>query len=48
MPELVEKAVSGELPIAHYVTHRFKGVEGTNQAIEALHSGNCLRAVMEY
>ena len=45
---LVEKTMNGELPIDHYITHVFKGVEGTNDAIEALHSGDCLRAVVTY
>ena len=39
---------SGALPIDHYITHVFKGVEGTNDAIHALHSGDCLRAVVKY
>jgi S-(hydroxymethyl)glutathione dehydrogenase/alcohol dehydrogenase len=38
----------GELPIDHYITHTFKGVNKTNDAIDALHSGECLRAVVEY
>ena len=48
VPMLVEKTMNGELPIDHYITHVFKGVEGTNDAIEALHSGDCLRAVVTY
>jgi S-(hydroxymethyl)glutathione dehydrogenase/alcohol dehydrogenase len=32
----------------HFITHRFSGVTGTIQALEALHSGDCLRAVVTY
>lgn len=31
-----------------FITHRFEGIEGTMDAIEALHSGDCLRAVVTY
>jgi len=36
-----------ELDIDVFVTHRIKGLENVNQAIDALHSGDCLRAVVE-
>ena len=48
VPELVDKHLAGELPIDHFVTHMFMGVGGTNKAIDALHSGDCLRAVVHY
>jgi len=48
IPMLVEKSMKGDLNVDHFVTHRFKGVAGQNEAIEALHSGDCLRAVVEY
>ena len=48
IPVLVERAMSGELPIDLYITHNFDGVTTTNQAIDALHSGDCLRAVVKY
>ena len=48
VPKLVEKQMAGEIPIDHYITHVFKGVDKTNEAIEALHSGDCLRAVVQY
>ncbi len=48
VPKLVERMMSGELPIDHFITHRFEGVDKTNEAVEALHSGECLRAVVEY
>ena len=48
VPMLVRRYVDGELPIDHYVTHEFEGVEKTNDAIHALHGGSCLRAVVKY
>lgn len=48
IPMLVEKTLKGELKVDHFITHNFKGVAGTTQALEALHSGDCLRAVVEY
>ena len=48
VPMLVNKALSGEIPVDHFITHRFNGVAGTLNAIEALHSGDCLRAVVDY
>jgi S-(hydroxymethyl)glutathione dehydrogenase/alcohol dehydrogenase len=48
IPMLVEKNIKGDLQLDHFVTHEFKGVAGTTQALEALHSGDCLRAVVTY
>ena len=48
VPKLVTKHLKGELPIDHFITHVFKGVNETNDAIHALHSGTCLRAVVHY
>ncbi len=48
VPKLVERTLSGNLPIDAYVTHEFQGVENMNDAIEALHGGECLRAVVKY
>jgi S-(hydroxymethyl)glutathione dehydrogenase/alcohol dehydrogenase len=48
VPKLVTRHLNGELPIDHYITHTFEGVDKTNQAIDALHSGSCLRAVVRY
>jgi hypothetical protein len=36
-----------ELEIDKFVTHRIKGLEHVNEAIEALHGGDCLRAIVE-
>jgi Zn-dependent alcohol dehydrogenase len=46
--QLVDRYLSGELEIDAYITHTFNGVENTNKAFEALHSGKCLRAVVVY
>jgi S-(hydroxymethyl)glutathione dehydrogenase/alcohol dehydrogenase len=48
IPMLVDKMQRKELIVDHYITHRFDGVGGTLQAIDALHSGDCLRAVVRY
>jgi S-(hydroxymethyl)glutathione dehydrogenase/alcohol dehydrogenase len=48
VPTLVERNLQGDLPIDHYITHTFKGVGKTNEAVDALHGGDCLRAVVEY
>ncbi len=34
--------------IDHFITHTFQGVETINEAIQALKSGDCLRAVVTY
>jgi S-(hydroxymethyl)glutathione dehydrogenase/alcohol dehydrogenase len=34
--------------LRRYITHRFHGVESTVDAIKALHSGDCLRAIVTY
>ena len=46
--DIVERVLDGSLEIDHYITHTFKGVENTNDAFDALHSGSCLRAVVIY
>jgi len=48
VPKLVERMLTGDLNIDHFITHNFDGVGGTNLAIDALHSGKCLRAVVTY
>jgi S-(hydroxymethyl)glutathione dehydrogenase/alcohol dehydrogenase len=48
VPKLVNQHMNGDLPIDHFITHVFKGVDQTEKAIEALHSGDCLRAVVQY
>ena len=44
----MERTLTGNLKIDAYVTHEFQGVEKVNDAIEALHGGECLRAVVKY
>ena len=46
--EIVDQVLDGELPIDAYVTHRLSGVENTLGAVDALHGGDCLRAVVSY
>lgn len=48
VPRLVDEHLSGELPLAQYVTHRFDGVGAIPEAIEAMHTGEVLRAVVTY
>jgi len=48
VPQLIERSLKGEIPVDHYVTHLFDGVDKINDAIEALHGGDCLRAVVRY
>lgn len=48
VPKLVERMMSGEIPVDQYITHTFDGVQTTNEAIDALHGGECLRAVVHY
>jgi S-(hydroxymethyl)glutathione dehydrogenase/alcohol dehydrogenase len=48
VPELVDRYLEGELEVDAYITHTFKGVEGTNDAFHALEGGDCLRAVVIY
>lgn len=48
VPNLVQQCLDGDLPVDHFITHTFEGVGKTNEAIAALHSGDCLRAVVTY
>ncbi len=48
MPKLVERYMAGDLPIEHYITHQFDGVETIDEAMHTLHGGKCLRAVVKY
>ena len=48
VPQLVDKYLAGNLPIDHYITHTYKGVESINEAMHLLHNGDCLRAVVTY
>ncbi|DBA02349.1 TPA: hypothetical protein N0F65_007168 [Lagenidium giganteum] len=46
VPKLVERSMKGELPIDHYITHEFHGVEQTNEAIKALKTVSLERLTM--
>merc|ERR1712196_218172 len=48
IPTLVDRVLNGNLDIKSYITHRLKGVEKTNEAVDILKEGNCLRCVIEY
>jgi S-(hydroxymethyl)glutathione dehydrogenase/alcohol dehydrogenase len=48
VPQLVDQYLSGDLPIDHFITHKFQGVDKINEAMALLHEGSCLRAVIEY
>ncbi len=47
VPKLVNKVILGELSIDDFITHNFDSLSEVNQSIEALHSGDCLRAVIK-
>ena len=46
VPELVRRVMQGELEIDKYLTHDVYGLENVNDSIDALHKGDCLRAVV--
>lgn len=48
VPGLVEKYMAGDLPIEHYITHTYDGIENLDEAMNLLHEGQCLRAVVKY
>jgi len=47
VPKLVNKVLIGELPIDEYITHNFNGLEKVNECIDVLHSGECIRGVVQ-
>ena len=46
VPRLVQTVMRGEMDLEPYITHTFQGLEKVNESITALHSGDCLRAVV--
>jgi S-(hydroxymethyl)glutathione dehydrogenase/alcohol dehydrogenase len=48
VPQLVERMLSGEIKVDHFVTHRLQGVDQYNAAIDILHKGDCIRCVVEH
>ena len=47
VPRLVQEVMRGEMTLDPFITHTFKGLEGVNDSITALHGGDCLRAVVQ-
>lgn len=47
VPQLVQSVMRNELKIDDFVTHTIEGLENVNQSIDALHSGDCLRAIIK-
>ena len=41
-----ETVMRGEMPLDNYITHKYEGLQNVNAAIDALHGGSCLRAVV--
>jgi S-(hydroxymethyl)glutathione dehydrogenase/alcohol dehydrogenase len=39
-------AAQGELHLEPYITHRFQGIDAVPAALDAMHKGDCLRAVV--
>ena len=39
--------LTGELPIDDFITDNIEGLADVNKAIDALHGGNCLRAIVK-
>jgi S-(hydroxymethyl)glutathione dehydrogenase/alcohol dehydrogenase len=48
VPQIADKLVVATCAADHFITHTMDGIEKTNEAIEALHGGDCLRAVVKY
>jgi len=46
VPKLVQQVMRNELDIKPYVTNVIEGLQNVNKSIEALHSGDCLRAIV--
>ena len=46
VPKLVQTVMRRELPVDEFVTDSFDGIANVNKTIDALHSGECLRAVL--
>ena len=48
VPALVSEHLDGELALDHFVSKRFSGIDGIQEAIDSMHSGQVLRAVVSY
>ena len=47
VPRLVQSVMRGEMDLKPFITHKINGLENVNEAIDALHGGTCLRAVIQ-
>jgi Zn-dependent alcohol dehydrogenase len=47
VPQLVQRVMRKELDIDPLITHNFDSLEKVNDSITALHSGECLRAIVK-
>ena len=47
VPRLVQTVMRGEVSLDPYITHPVQGLANVNAAIDALHQGSCLRAVVQ-
>jgi Zn-dependent alcohol dehydrogenase len=47
VPKLVNKVIVGELKIDDFITHNIDSLEEVNKSIDALHTGDCLRAIVK-
>ena len=47
VPNLVNKVMLNELPIAKYITHNYDGLDKVQECVDTLHSGACLRGVIK-
>jgi Zn-dependent alcohol dehydrogenase len=46
VPKLVQQVMRDEIQIKPYVTDIIEGLKKVNDSIKALHSGDCLRAIV--
>lgn len=47
VPLLVKKVLRCDVSLDPFITHTFNGLEKVNESIDALHSGKCLRAIIQ-
>ncbi len=47
VPKLVNKVIVGELKIDDFITHNIESLDEVNKSIDALHTGDCLRAIVK-
>jgi Zn-dependent alcohol dehydrogenase len=47
VPKLVNKVIVGELKIDNFITHTIDSLDEVMKSIDALHTGDCLRAIIK-